>query len=291
MVGENIKKYRKELGLTQAELAEKLYVEPQTISFWENGKRQPDIDTLVLLAEIFNVSMDELFGKTVEKPAPEVITEIKYVYDEKQKVVLALCRHCKNPIFEKDELTLLKDNTCICNTCVTKIKEEQERIKEEQLIQLKKMEKIRLLENKRLRKNSFIWGGIATGLWLILVFYWLITGGEKDDFWYNLGFSPAIFTLVSCGILKNNFMSDVLRVLFRFKTESLRSLIVSIFKYLFFILLVILICILLGFSSGLTFLINVYFIVLIILGFISIFVYPFAIYRNIFKPELTEGKF
>lgn len=59
--GEKILKFRKELGLTQNELAEKLFLSYQAISQWENGITKPDIDMLPKLAEVFGKSIDEFF--------------------------------------------------------------------------------------------------------------------------------------------------------------------------------------------------------------------------------------
>lgn len=55
-----IREYRVNLGLSQDELAEKAYVTRQSISNWENGKNYPDINSILLLSEIFNISVDEL---------------------------------------------------------------------------------------------------------------------------------------------------------------------------------------------------------------------------------------
>ncbi|WP_445610457.1 helix-turn-helix transcriptional regulator [Enterococcus mundtii] len=51
-----IKKYRKQLALSQEELAEKLFVSRQTISNWENERSYPDIHNLLLLSVLFDVS-------------------------------------------------------------------------------------------------------------------------------------------------------------------------------------------------------------------------------------------
>ena len=59
-VGENIKKMRKKLKITQDELSEKLNVTRQAVSNWENGKTEPDIETLTKMAQIFDISIDEL---------------------------------------------------------------------------------------------------------------------------------------------------------------------------------------------------------------------------------------
>jgi len=53
---------RKELGITQQILADKLHVSFQAISKWENGTSYPDIETLPLLASVLNVSIDSLLG-------------------------------------------------------------------------------------------------------------------------------------------------------------------------------------------------------------------------------------
>lgn len=60
-----IKELREELKLTQKELAEKLNNVQRNVSNWENGSSEPDLETIVKLAEIFNVSIDELFGKEI----------------------------------------------------------------------------------------------------------------------------------------------------------------------------------------------------------------------------------
>jgi len=60
VVSDSIKKLRKEKGMTQDELAEKLNVTRQAVSNWEQGKAQPDIETLTKLAEIFDVSVEQI---------------------------------------------------------------------------------------------------------------------------------------------------------------------------------------------------------------------------------------
>ena len=61
-VSENIKRYRKSMDLTQEELAEALGVTIGAVSKWENGNNVPDITTLMELANLYNISMDELLG-------------------------------------------------------------------------------------------------------------------------------------------------------------------------------------------------------------------------------------
>ena len=61
--GKKLKELRLELGLSQRKLGELLQVCNQTVSFWETGSREPDLDTLVLISNFFDVSVDYLLGK------------------------------------------------------------------------------------------------------------------------------------------------------------------------------------------------------------------------------------
>lgn len=60
MLGEKIKLYRESKDMTQVEIAESLGVKPATILKYESGTLEPNIESLKKLAEIFNVSVDEL---------------------------------------------------------------------------------------------------------------------------------------------------------------------------------------------------------------------------------------
>ena len=67
VVNTSIKDLRKKKNMTQDELAVRLNVTRQAVSNWENGKTQPDIETLTQLAEAFDVSVERIiYGK--EKP-------------------------------------------------------------------------------------------------------------------------------------------------------------------------------------------------------------------------------
>ena len=59
----NIRFYRKSLNLTQEQLAQKLNGKKSLVSNYENGYSTPDIETLVKLADIFDVTLDELVGR------------------------------------------------------------------------------------------------------------------------------------------------------------------------------------------------------------------------------------
>ncbi len=74
-LGNQIKKYRNKLCLSQDALAEKIYVSRQTISNWENGKSYPDVNSLVLLSEVFKTSIDHLVKGDVEIMKEQVKSE------------------------------------------------------------------------------------------------------------------------------------------------------------------------------------------------------------------------
>ena len=75
-LGLTISKLRKEKGMTQEELAEKVNVSAQAVSKWENDISMPDISVLPVLAEIFDVSIDELLGRE-KAPKVEILEETK----------------------------------------------------------------------------------------------------------------------------------------------------------------------------------------------------------------------
>ncbi len=66
MFGENLKNLRKQKGLSQEELAERLHIVRQTVSKWEKGLSVPDADFLIRIAEIFETSVSTLLGDTIE---------------------------------------------------------------------------------------------------------------------------------------------------------------------------------------------------------------------------------
>ena len=59
---EKIKDLREEKGISQEKLADELGISHGIISFWENGKREPKLSNLILLAQYFGVSIDYLAG-------------------------------------------------------------------------------------------------------------------------------------------------------------------------------------------------------------------------------------
>ena len=73
-ISNQIKLNRQKLSLSQEALAEKVYVSRQTISNWENEKSYPDIHSLLLLSNLFNVSVDELIKGDIDMMKEKINT-------------------------------------------------------------------------------------------------------------------------------------------------------------------------------------------------------------------------
>ncbi|MGH1326641.1 helix-turn-helix domain-containing protein [Bacillus pretiosus] len=81
--GQILKKLRKSRGLTQEQLSHKLNLSRSQIKNWETDRYQPDIDTLVIIASFFNVSVDALIGFTNEfdeEPLMELLSNVQTTY-------------------------------------------------------------------------------------------------------------------------------------------------------------------------------------------------------------------
>jgi len=66
-VGARIKKYREKQNISQDELALKVFVSRQTISNWETNKSYPDIKSLIMLSNIFHVTLDDFIKGDIEE--------------------------------------------------------------------------------------------------------------------------------------------------------------------------------------------------------------------------------
>lgn len=71
MFQDNLKRLRQKQGYSQAELAQKLHVVRQTVSKWERGLSVPDAQMLIELADILEVSVEELLGAPIEEDTSE----------------------------------------------------------------------------------------------------------------------------------------------------------------------------------------------------------------------------
>ena len=79
---EQIKHYRKQAGLSQEKMAEKIGVSRQAITKWENGTGTPDITNLMAIADLFQISVDELLSnEKSEKKQSDYVYESRTEYD------------------------------------------------------------------------------------------------------------------------------------------------------------------------------------------------------------------
>ena len=62
---ENLKLLRKQAGIGQAKLADMIGISPKTVSHWETGYTEPSVAELIKLADIYDVSIDELVGRNI----------------------------------------------------------------------------------------------------------------------------------------------------------------------------------------------------------------------------------
>lgn len=77
-VDTQIKKCKQSIKLTQEELVEKIYATQQTISNWKNGKNYPDMNSLIMLCNLFNISLDILVkGDIIEMKKQVVQNDVR----------------------------------------------------------------------------------------------------------------------------------------------------------------------------------------------------------------------
>lgn len=70
-IGERIQSHRKDAGMSQEQLGEKLGVSRQAVSKWETGESLPELDKIILIAQVFGVTTDELLrGSGLEGECP-----------------------------------------------------------------------------------------------------------------------------------------------------------------------------------------------------------------------------
>ncbi|MBQ9124120.1 MAG: helix-turn-helix domain-containing protein [Acholeplasmatales bacterium] len=80
--GDKLKRYRLKEGLSQEQLAEKIGVSRQAITKWETNRGLPDVENMIILAELFKLTLDELVLEQVKKREENpVVYESETVYD------------------------------------------------------------------------------------------------------------------------------------------------------------------------------------------------------------------
>ena len=276
MIGAKIKKLRVQQGMTQKNLADKLFVSAQAVSRWENNEVEPSIGTITEMAKIFGVTADEILGIETpveikeEKIAPQKSEKKAQEKIEIPRQFLAVCEHCNRPIYESGEI-IRRDGTVLCSKCDKAKKDARHR------------EAVATASKRRV--CSFIFGTLATVAMLIITF----------SIWSNLAsvglkigmivFSLLLFTFVSCCILNNNFVGEMFMTMCTWGFVKFPGLIFTFdldgclwligMKILFGII---------GFLLGAA----AFTFALLVGSVVSPFVYPYAIKTNITNPEKVE---
>ena len=104
-----LKELRKNANLTLNDVSSAIKVANSTLSQYENGKRQPDFDTLQKLADFFNVTIDYLLGKS-KNPTPTDEYEREIEYLKKQLLIKNLELEAEKTKTAALEAALLKDD-------------------------------------------------------------------------------------------------------------------------------------------------------------------------------------
>ena len=112
ITGAMIRRLREERKMTQHQLAEKMGVAPQSVSKWENAVAMPDISSLPLLAEIFGVSIDDLFHLSAEQR----FNRIENRMDAEEELPQDVFREFED--FLKGQLADGENNHCECDNCI-----------------------------------------------------------------------------------------------------------------------------------------------------------------------------
>ena len=84
-IGSVIRKYRKECGLTQEEMAKRLGVTTPAVNKWENGNTNPDIELLAPIARLLHISLDTLLSFQEKLTDMEIETLIRQMGDKLEK--------------------------------------------------------------------------------------------------------------------------------------------------------------------------------------------------------------
>lgn len=105
---ENLKKLRQEAGISQKTLAESIGVSQQSINKYENHNIEPDIETLIQIAEFFNTSIDYVVGHTDVRRKIEIVHTFE-LNDEEEKVLVGYRKLNRK---QKESVALIIENYC-----------------------------------------------------------------------------------------------------------------------------------------------------------------------------------
>lgn len=86
----NLREYRKQKNLSQVELGKALNYGYTAIANYEGGRNEPSFDSLIILAETLDITVDELLGVKPKTEEEQLLSSFKKLNDEKKKTILEL---------------------------------------------------------------------------------------------------------------------------------------------------------------------------------------------------------
>ena len=107
-LNEKIKKYRKACGMNQITFAERMSVSQSTVASWESGSRTPDINAIMVMADMFGTTTDELLCRS----SSVIARHDTQALTEEEQELLRLWRTCDKTM-HRGVINLLKANPAI----------------------------------------------------------------------------------------------------------------------------------------------------------------------------------
>ena len=282
-IGKNIKELRARKNFTQKDLAEKLNVTPQAVSRWELDTVEPSIDTLKDMANLFDVSMDQLMSDSLdlnkeEKVEEEKTTQNEPIQEVKEEVAPSVsfgkCEFCGKEIKQGEgELLFKSDGTAYyeCNDC------------------LKKLGNAKDIAYRKFRKRAWI-VSILVGVLVLALFLGLgLWAGDGQKALEIVGVSILAgvlsYMMVFCIMMQNNYVGDTWLSIAKFGCIRLPGIIFTLdLNGVFFLIFVKFLGLIL---SGIITIVSLIFATFMAIV-TSIFVFPFSMYWAYKNPDKSE---
>jgi transcriptional regulator with XRE-family HTH domain len=283
-VGNHIRECREGMGMTQKDLADKLFVTPQAISRWENGDVEPSVDSLKQMASIFSISVDELVqDEPVKKEDVVPVTE-----KQAEPKLLGICIKCGRAIYDNENYRhgskivthtgrshnhehvtyKVGDDSqgsgLICEDCVNRMLEQKRIAKLQYESDLKKK-----------RSTSWVWSVIAGVVGIAISIIMGVSfqkAGNQNAAITMYALTPVLgyglFSLIFVLINNNTFVSDIFfeivsfafvkmpGVIFSFSPDGLAFLI--IIKIIFLIITVLIFAFVVLFAAAISMLLSMF---------------------------------
>lgn len=192
--GSIILKYRKQLNLTQADLAKLLFVSPQAVSKWEKNLSEPDLSTLKKMVDIFGITLDQFFIEEKEKAASiETETNTQYMCD--------VCGHS----FDEKQMFALRPKA-VCQSCHQKLEEED--------AFFKNYEQNKKHKSQKRKQTQFAYfmtaGGIGFALFVLFIVSYLVSNESEIPF-IGYFFSSLLISFIFTAFLTQMLYDSWLR--------------------------------------------------------------------------------